>query len=50
LVDALRGPATAYTGAQEGRVESLGDNDVSALPLEIEVLAVNEALDKLGAE
>ena len=33
-----------------GRVESLGDNDVSVLQPEIEVLAVNEALDKLATE
>ena len=48
LVDNARRRMSEKHGG--GRVESLGDTDVSVLQPEIEVLAVNEALDKLAAE
>jgi RNA polymerase sigma factor (TIGR02999 family) len=48
LVDNARRRMSEKHGG--GRVESLGDNDVSVLQPEIEVLAVHEALDKLAAE
>ena len=48
LVDNARRRMSEKHGG--GRIESLADNDVSVLQPEIEVLAVNEALDKLAAE
>ena len=48
LVDNARRRMSEKHGA--GHIEPLGDNDVSVLPPAIEVLAVDEALDKLAAE
>jgi RNA polymerase sigma-70 factor, ECF subfamily len=48
LVDNARRRMSEKHGG--GRVEPLGDNDVSVLQPAIEVLAVDEALDKLAAE
>src|ERR1035441_2368223 len=47
LVDNARRRMSEKHGG--GRIESLADNDVSVLQPEIEVLAVDEALDKLAA-
>ena len=48
LVDNARRRMSGKHGA--GRVEPLGDHDLSVVPPEIEVLAVNEALDRLAAD
>lgn len=48
LVDNARRRMSEKHGA--GRVESLGDNHISVPQSEMEVLAVNEALDKLATE